>query len=320
MHVRLIHKPHLRFSKRMNRCIWIYVYMYVNMLTRALAHTYTPLQTHVHTHTHTHTRTYTHAHTHTHAHKHTHIHTRICTQRYTNPIIVTLMDVVEATIVSLDSYICIRISSCLYTLICLYIYLCTQIHTHTPQHRVPGRCVAVSCSVLQWFVVCCSVAYKDHFRTITNQVTFLKLRNHTCNILQHSAAFCNLMQHTTTCCTTFIIHQVILLKLRCRKQGCLKCCNTLQRTTTHRNPPEHTATHCNTLQHIATTNFRWWFWNSGAKNEGGNYTNGYFEIKEGAYPSLYVRCSVLQCVAVCCSVLQCAAVCCSVLQCVAIYS
>jgi len=31
-----------------------------------------------------------------------------------------------------------------------------------------------------------------------------------------------------------------------------------------------------------------------------------------------VRCSVLQCVAVCCSVLQCVAVCCSVLQCVAV--
>ena len=30
-----------------------------------------------------------------------------------------------------------------------------------------------------------------------------------------------------------------------------------------------------------------------------------------------VKCSVLQCVAVCCSVLQCVAVCCSVLQCVA---
>ena len=32
-----------------------------------------------------------------------------------------------------------------------------------------------------------------------------------------------------------------------------------------------------------------------------------------------VRCSVLQCVAVCRSVLQCVAVCCSVLQCVAVY-
>jgi len=31
-----------------------------------------------------------------------------------------------------------------------------------------------------------------------------------------------------------------------------------------------------------------------------------------------VRCSVLQCVAVCCSVLQCVAVCCNVLQCVAV--
>ena len=31
-----------------------------------------------------------------------------------------------------------------------------------------------------------------------------------------------------------------------------------------------------------------------------------------------IRCSVLQCVAVCCSVLQCVAVCCSVLQCVAV--
>ena len=31
-----------------------------------------------------------------------------------------------------------------------------------------------------------------------------------------------------------------------------------------------------------------------------------------------VRCSVLQCVAVCCSALQCVAVCCSVLQCVAV--
>jgi len=31
-----------------------------------------------------------------------------------------------------------------------------------------------------------------------------------------------------------------------------------------------------------------------------------------------VRCSVLQCAAVCCSVQQCAAVCCSVLQCVAV--
>jgi len=31
-----------------------------------------------------------------------------------------------------------------------------------------------------------------------------------------------------------------------------------------------------------------------------------------------MRCSVLQCVAVCCSVLQCVAVCCSVLQCVAV--
>ena len=33
---------------------------------------------------------------------------------------------------------------------------------------------------------------------------------------------------------------------------------------------------------------------------------------------LYVRCSVLHCVAVCCSVLQCVAVCRSVLQCVAV--
>ena len=32
----------------------------------------------------------------------------------------------------------------------------------------------------------------------------------------------------------------------------------------------------------------------------------------------HLRCSVLQCVAVCCSVLQCVAVCCSVLQCVAV--
>ena len=32
----------------------------------------------------------------------------------------------------------------------------------------------------------------------------------------------------------------------------------------------------------------------------------------------YVRCSVLQCVAVCCSVLQCVAVRCRVLQCVAV--
>ena len=31
-----------------------------------------------------------------------------------------------------------------------------------------------------------------------------------------------------------------------------------------------------------------------------------------------LRCSVLQCVAVCCSELQCVAVCCSVLQCVAV--
>jgi len=31
-----------------------------------------------------------------------------------------------------------------------------------------------------------------------------------------------------------------------------------------------------------------------------------------------MRCSALQCVAVCCSVLQCVAVCCSVLQCVAV--
>jgi len=35
-------------------------------------------------------------------------------------------------------------------------------------------------------------------------------------------------------------------------------------------------------------------------------------------PSLFVCCSVLQCLAVCCSVLQCVAVCCSVLQCVAV--
>ena len=42
------------------------------------------------------------------------------------------------------------------------------------------------------------------------------------------------------------------------------------------------------------------------------------KYQPGLFVSLPLRCSVLQCVAVCCSVLQCVAVCCSVLQCVAV--
>jgi len=69
---------------------------------------------------------------------------------------------------------------------------------------------------------------------------------------------------------------------------------------------------CNTLQHAAThshTHIIWQisFWNTlGAPCDYSRYW-------------YLVRCSVLQCVAVCCSVLQCVAVCCSVLQCGAVW-
>ena len=120
-----------------------YTYTCIWTLTRAPAHTtHHYKRMYVHTHTHTHTRTYTHA------HKHTHIHARICTQRYTNPIIVTLLDVVEATILS---YIRIFVFVCLHLYIRLYvcIYIFAQKYTHTPRSVSQG-------GLLQCLVVCCS--------------------------------------------------------------------------------------------------------------------------------------------------------------------
>jgi len=56
------------------------------------------------------------------------------------------------------------------------------------------------------------------------------------------------------------------------------------------------------------------------KEDGGVYLRA-LKVLPVMCPCEYlprVRCSVLQCVAVCCSVLQCVAVCCRVLQCVAV--
>jgi len=150
---------------------------------------YTPLQTYVRTHAHTHTHTHIHTCTQTHAHTRTHMHTKIHEPHHCH-----IIGCGWGNYSILYTYICICMSSSLHTFICLYIYLCTKIHTH-PSQRVPGRFVAVSCSVLQWFVVCCSVAYKDHFCAITNQVTFSKLRNRT---LQYIATFCHSLQLNAT--------------------------------------------------------------------------------------------------------------------------
>jgi len=116
-----------------------------------------------------------------------------------------------------------------------------------------------------------------------------------------------------------------------------KSCSTLQHTATHCNPLEHTATHCNTLQHTAT------HCNSLQHTAKALlhrevllctmcyntlyiyvsiciFTVSQYVAVTYVYKYVYrhcvaVRCSALQCVAVCCA-LRCVAVRCSALQCI----
>ena len=74
-------------------------------------------------------------------------------------------------------------------------------------------------------------------------------------------------------------------------------------------------TRCNTMQHAATHYDRQTKYDPHVGFERQVDRNSIGLRAAGPWPPLSVRCSVLQCVAVCCSVLQCVAVCCSVLQC-----
>jgi len=109
---------------------------------------------------------------------------------------------------------------------------------------------------------------------------------------------------------------------------------------THCNTLQHTATHCNTLQRTASYEFAvsHVFGVSTPSLESKIRATLQIRMLQGALQCVAVRCSVLQCFAVCvstpslgsklratlqihvlqCVALQCVALCCSVLQCVAV--
>ena len=143
----------------------------------------------------------------------------------------------------------------------------------------------VCCSVLQCVAVCCSVL---QCVAVLQSVGYTRgAENHCCSVFQ--CAYGRMLQPMTTLQHTAAKH-----------------CNRLQHTATH-------CTRCNTLKYAATycnTPFEPWAEAREAVNSS--------TLASRFSASPYLRCSVLQSVAVCCSVLQSVAECCRVLQCVAV--
>jgi len=142
------------------------------------------------------------------------------------------------------------------------------------------QCVAVCCSVLQRWAVCCSACTICNSRLqLQDNLAFLvctwpvhvwyewvmSLPTY-CNILQHNATHCNTLQHTATHCNCMTNWRSSYAWGESPSDTNESCpCNTLQHTVTHGNTRQHTATRCNTLQHTAThcncrTNWRVYAW------------------------------------------------------------
>ena len=174
-----------------------------------------------------------------------------------------------------------------------------------PQHT------ATRCNTLQHTAT--------HCNTLQHTVTH-------CNTLQHTATHCNTLQHTATHYRQPSKHMHRRQRLdewRCNAlQHAARHYNTTQYTignlantctvvntltsdaATHCNTLQHTATHCNTLQHttgnLANTCTVVNALNSDCKDSGYKIQWPYVQDTFGALAVRKMRCSVLQCVAVCC--------------------
>ena len=124
----------------------------------------------------------------------------------------------------------------------------------------------------------CNIPNQIVYNTVTDSHTAAH-----CGTLQHTAPYCSTLQHTTAYCNTL--------------QHNATNYNTLQHTAAPCNTLQHTATHCNTLDQITCS--------AVADSHKAHCISMFESICVEALKSTYtrVRCSVLQCVAVCCSVL-----------------
>jgi len=154
------------------------------------------------------------------------------------------------------------------------------------EHRYASNCilrpsdgvlqhVAVGCRVLQGVAECCRVL----------QCVALY-----CSVLQHvvdTLRACSSSMTIGTLATAFFVS----LMMCCSVLQCVAvCCSVLQCV----------AVYHSVLQHVAVT----------SRACSSSMSTG--KLATAFSVPLMVRCSVLQCVAVCCSVLQCVAACCSV--------
>jgi len=144
-----------------------------------------------------------------------------------------------------------------------------------------------------------------------------------CSVLQCGAVWCSVLQCVAVCCS--VQHSRRIPQVLSQKAE-----HTLQHTATH--IATHCNTHCNTLQHTlqhTATHIAKHYTQKCSTTSATNFS--------GVLQCVAVRCSVVQCVAVCyivslemlnnicdefrrcvavcCSVVQIVAVCCSVLQC-----
>jgi len=166
------------------------------------------------------------------------------------------------------------------------------------------QCVAVCCSVWQCVAVCCSVwqcvaeclpAEQRGTLGVAPQFRLVKKcqKSDLAWFDMDTAKHCNTLQHTATHCNT------ISEKRECSKHSRENVC--LFRISEKRECCKYE-------------------WESFRISEKQTLLlESSLQSKTSKFISWHqMRCSVLQCVAVCCSVLQCVAVCCSVLPCVAV--
>jgi len=141
-----------------------------------------------------------------------------------------------------------------------------------------------------------------------------------CNTLQHTATHCNKLQHTTGCidsscgtpfaaawCHNLLCHTPFW-KTKFKSQlysyfmwhALVSHRTWLQHTATHCNTLQHTATHCNTLQHTP------WFLTGPPPQQSQSLCvwvliKGVTLCFDVMLDMVALRCSMLQCVAVCCN-------------------
>jgi len=214
--------------------------------------------------------------------------------------------------------------------VCCSVLLSSLMHSTTWK-----RCVAVCCSVLQCVAVRCARAQetwqcKDPARTCKYVALCEEIAQHTathCNTLQHAATHCNTHTRTGECVALcarcrqghnsymYLFMYVYTHAHKGERSHTYTCTHTHTRTGEYvalcEEIAQHTATRCNTLQHAEHTATRTYvqasMWHY-ARVAGRDTTRSLLAMP----PETQEVCvCVLQRAAVRCSVLQCSAVCCA---------